>query len=130
MTRSRLLTGLCWLMGIADIAIGAGHIVFGMDTVPDTGSANATMDSMTRFFAAVFLGYGAAWIIVARRSPIPAKAVRLLAGIFLLGGLSRLVSWADAGRPDGFQIFLMTLELCLPPLYFWLATASEKETAG
>ncbi|MEU3752848.1 DUF4345 domain-containing protein [Streptomyces olivoreticuli] len=124
-----LLKWLSWIMGIACAAIGAVHIVSGMAPVPDGDSGGATVDSLVRFFGAIFLGYGLAWIWVARQSPIPSRAVRLLAGILFLGGASRLVSWADVGRPNWFQLVLMAMELALPPLYFWLSTAGEREAA-
>lgn len=127
---ARLLKWLSWTMGIADVLIGAVHLVIGMDSVSGAGSPGPTVDSLMRFFAAIFLGYGLAWIWVARQSPIPARAVRLLAGVFFLGGASRLVSWAALGRPDWFQLVLMGIELALPPLYFWLAPADERAAAA
>ncbi|WP_328314487.1 DUF4345 domain-containing protein [Streptomyces sp. NBC_00442] len=127
---AKLLTWLSWAMGIADVAIGATHLVVGMDSVPGAGSPGPTVDSLMRFFGAIFLGYGVAWIWVARQSPIPSNAVRLLAGIFFLGGAARLLSWAALGRPDWFQLVLMGIELALPPLYFWLAPADERDTAA
>ncbi|WP_315904231.1 DUF4345 domain-containing protein [Streptomyces sp. ASQP_92] len=129
-TMARLLMWLSWAMGIADMAIGAVHLVVGMGSVPGAGSPGPTVDSLMRFFGAIFLGYGLAWIWVARQSPIPSRMVRVLAGIFFLGGASRLLSWASLGRPDGFQIVLMGIELALPPLYFWLSTADERESAA
>ncbi|GAA3079702.1 hypothetical protein GCM10020000_76810 [Streptomyces olivoverticillatus] len=88
------------------------------------------MDSLVRFFGAVFLGYGLAWIHVARQSPIPSKWVRQLAGIMFLGGAARLLSWGSLGAPNWFQVVLMAVELVLPPLYFWLSTVGEREAAG
>ncbi|MGW2367517.1 DUF4345 domain-containing protein [Streptomyces sp. NPDC001667] len=123
-----LLKWLSWIMGVACVAIGAVHIVSGMDSVPG-GSAGPTVDSLVRFFAAIFLGYGLAWIWVARQTPIPSKAVRALAGMLFLGGLSRIPSWIAVGRPNGFQLALMAVELALPPVYFWLSTAGEREAA-
>ncbi|WP_327357008.1 DUF4345 domain-containing protein [Streptomyces sp. NBC_01304] len=133
MARTRLLQWLSWIMGVACVAIGVVHLCTGMASVPgaeSSGVSGATVDSLVRFFSAIFLGYGLAWIWVARQSPIPSKGVRLLAGIFLLGGVSRLASWAAEGRPDGFQLVLMAIELALPPVYFWLSTAGERESAA
>ncbi|MEU9101380.1 DUF4345 domain-containing protein [Streptomyces sp. NPDC048361] len=127
---ARLIKWLSWAMGVADVAIGAVHLMVGMGSVPGAGSPGPTVDSLMRFFAAIFLGYGVAWIWVARQSPIPSNAVRVLAGIFFLGGAGRLLSWAALGRPDWFQLVLMGLELALPPLYFWLASADERDTAA
>ncbi|MBL1087829.1 MULTISPECIES: DUF4345 domain-containing protein [Streptomyces] len=126
----RVLRWLVWAMGIACVAIGAFHLVLGIASVPGEGTAGATVDSRERFYNAVFLGYGLAWIWAARQSPVPAKAVRALAGIFLLGGIGRLLSLAVHGPPQWFQVPLTVLELVLPPVYFWLADADERTRAA
>ncbi|MER6308788.1 DUF4345 domain-containing protein [Streptomyces sp. NPDC001657] len=126
----RVLRWLVWAMGIACVAIGAFHLVLGIASVPGEGTAGATVDSRERFYNAVFLGYGLAWIWAARQSPVPAKAVCALAGIFLLGGIGRLLSLAVHGPPQWFQVPLTVLELVLPPVYFWLADADERTRAA
>ena len=127
---ARTLRILAWLMGIAIVAIGLYHVVGGVFSVPGTdsvtGEARATVDSRERFYNAIFAGYGVAWIWAARQSPISAVAVRWLAGIFLLAGLARLLSWAVEGSPHWFQVPLIGLEVVLPPIFFWLATADER----
>ncbi|MGV4923612.1 DUF4345 domain-containing protein [Streptomyces sp. BHT-5-2] len=125
---ARTLRVLAWVMGIACVAIGLLHVVAGMSAIPGAGDGDATVDSFGRFMGAIFAGYGLAWLWAARRMPIPAVAVRLLTGVFLLGGLSRVLSIAVAGWPDGFQVVLMAIELGLPPVYFWLADADERAT--
>lgn len=97
--------------------------------MPGEGAAGATVDSRERFYGAVFLGYGLAWLWAARQSPVPSAAVRWLAGIFLLGGVGRLLSLAVHGAPQGFQTVLTALEIALPPVYFWLAAADERAAA-
>ncbi|MGV9719227.1 DUF4345 domain-containing protein [Nocardia beijingensis] len=127
---SSALKWLSMVMGLACVAIGILHIALGVDSVPDMGSAGVTADSQSRFFGAIFVGYGLAWIRAARQSPIPAAAVRMLAGIFLLGAVARFVSVAVHGWPHWFQIVLTAVELVLPPVYFWLAAADEKRLEG
>lgn len=77
---ARLLKWLALAMGIACAAIGLYHLVLGIASVPGEGSTGATVDSRERFYNAIFLGYGLAWIWAARQSPIPSTAVRWLAG--------------------------------------------------
>ncbi|MFD5125729.1 DUF4345 domain-containing protein [Streptomyces sp. NPDC058385] len=125
---ARLLKWLAMAMGIACAAIGLYHLVLGIASVPGEGSTGATVDSRERFYNAIFFGYGLAWIHVARQSPIPSTAVRWLAGIFLLGGIGRVLSVAVHGWPHWFQVPLSALELALPPLLFWLSTADERRT--
>ncbi|MFF1568832.1 DUF4345 domain-containing protein [Streptomyces sp. NPDC058293] len=125
---ARLLKWLAMAMGIACAAIGLYHLVLGIASVPGEGSTGATVDSRERFYNAIFFGFGLAWIWAARQSPIPSKAVRWLAGIFLLGGIGRVLSVAVHGWPHWFQVPLSALELALPPLFFWLSTADERRT--
>ncbi|WP_042391191.1 DUF4345 domain-containing protein [Streptacidiphilus melanogenes] len=123
---ARILRWLVLAMGVACVAIGPFHPALGNDSVPGEGAASATADSLGRFFGAIFAGYGLAWLWAARQSPIPATAVRWLAGVFLLGAVGRLLSLAVHGWPQWFQVLLTVIELVMPPLYFWLADADEK----
>ncbi|MBF6544464.1 DUF4345 domain-containing protein [Nocardia brasiliensis] len=127
-----MAAALKWLslvMGVACVAIGVFHLAAGIDGIPDMGSSGVTADSQTRFFGAIFLGYGVVWIWAARQRPIPATAIRWLAGIFLLGAVGRFISIAVYGWPHWFQIVLTAIEVVLPPLYFWLASADENASA-
>ncbi|WP_441246932.1 DUF4345 domain-containing protein [Kitasatospora sp. McL0602] len=123
---ARVLRGLVWAMGIACVVIGLVHVLLGNASIPGEGSADATIDSLGRFFGAIFAGYGLAWLWVVRQTPIPANAVRWLAGVFLLGAAGRLLSLAVHGWPQGFQVVLSVIELVLPPVFFWLADAEER----
>ncbi|WP_228002698.1 DUF4345 domain-containing protein [Nocardia australiensis] len=127
-----MTAALKWLtvtMGVACVAIGLFHMALGIDGVPDMGSSGVTADSQSRFFGAIFVGYGALWIWAARQAPISLAAIRWLAGVFLLGAVGRLISLAVYGWPHWFQIVLTVIEIVLPPVFFWLATATEKRTA-
>lgn len=122
----RTLRALTQLMGWSCVAIGLFHVALGNSAIPGAGSAGATVDSWGRFMGASFVGYGLAWLWAARQRPIPAWAVRGLAGVFLLGGVGRLLSLAVHGWPQWFQIALAAIELSLPPVFFWLADAEER----
>ncbi|MEV6209091.1 DUF4345 domain-containing protein [Kitasatospora sp. NPDC051914] len=127
---ARTLRVLVLMMGISCVAIGLGHVLLGNASIPGAGAAGTTIDSLGRFFGAIFAGYGLAWLWVARQRPIPATAVRWLAGVLLLGGAGRLLSLARHGWPHWFQVALTVIELALPPVYFWLADAEERVLAG
>ncbi|MEU7061825.1 DUF4345 domain-containing protein [Streptomyces sp. NPDC046197] len=123
---ARALRILTQLMGWACVTIGLFHVALGNAAIPGAGSAGPTVDSWGRFMGASFVGYGLAWLWAARQRPIPAPAVRWLAGVFLLGGVGRLLSLAVHGWPQWFQIALAVIELSLPPIFFWLADAEER----
>jgi hypothetical protein len=116
-------------MGWSCVAIGLFHLALGNAAIPGAAHAGTTIDSWGRFMGASFAGYGTAWLWAARQRPVPATAVRLLAGVFLLGGLGRLLSLALHGWPQWFQVVLAVIELGLPPIYFWLADADERAFA-
>ncbi|MEU7860130.1 DUF4345 domain-containing protein [Nonomuraea sp. NPDC049141] len=127
---ARVLRVLTQLMGWACVAIGLFHVALGNAAIPGAGSAGTTVDSWGRFMGASFVGYGLAWLWAARQRPIPARVVRWLAGVFLLGGVGRLLSLAVHGWPQWFQIALAVIELSLPPVFFWLADAEERTLRG
>jgi Domain of unknown function (DUF4345) len=120
------LKRLALLLGVACAVIGVVHFALGIDSVPGEGAAGATVDSRERYYGAIFFGYGLAWIWAARQSPVPATIVRVLAGVFLAGGVGRLVSLAVYGPPQWFQVGLTVIELVLPPVFWWLAPADER----
>ncbi|MYS36467.1 uncharacterized protein DUF4345 [Streptomyces sp. KhCrAH-43] len=123
---SRALRALAWVTGIACAAIGLFHVIAGNAAIPGESDAGATIDSLGRFFGAIFAGYGLAWLWAARQHPVPAHAVRWLAAVFLLGAAGRLLSLAAHGWPHPFQVALTAIELALPPIWFWLAAADER----
>ncbi|MEU2790330.1 DUF4345 domain-containing protein [Streptomyces sp. NPDC007100] len=127
---ARVLRVLTQLMGWACAMIGLFHVALGNAAIPGAGSAGVTVDSWGRFMGAIFVGYGLAWLWAARQRPIPARAVRWLAGIFLLGGVGRLLSLAVHGWPQWFQIVLAVIEIGLPPVLVWLADAEERALRG
>jgi len=124
--RARYLKRLAAATGLSSIAIGGYHLALGTASVPGATDANATVDSRERFYSAIFAGYGIAWMQAARKSPIRAGDVRLLAGVLLAGGVGRVISLARNGRPHWFQEVLTGVEFVVPLAFFGLADAQEK----
>lgn len=122
----KVLKYLAVLTGVTCVAIGLYHVVGGPETVFGGGEVNASTDSQERFFAGLFAVYGVAWIWVARLSPIPGIAIRLLAAGLLAGGLGRVVSLIDRGQPHPFWIAMLVVEIAVPALFFAIAGADEK----
>lgn len=122
----KVLKYLAVLTGVTCVAIGLYHVVGGPETVFGGGEVNASTDSQERFFAGLFAAYGVAWIWVARLSPIPGIAIRLLAAGLLAGGLGRVVSLIDRGQPHPFWIAMLVVEIAVPALFFAIAGADEK----
>lgn len=123
---SRALPGLMLLTGAACILIGAVHLILGITSVPGEALAGPTVDSRERFYGAIFAGYGLAWVWAARQPRTPTAVVRVLAGLFLLGGTGRLISLAVRGWPQWFQVVLTVVEFGLPALFFWLTRGDRR----
>jgi uncharacterized protein DUF4345 len=70
-----------------------------------------------------------AWLGAARRSPIRATDVRLLAGLMLVSAIGRVISLVSHGRPHRFQEVLTAVEFVVPAAFFGMATADEKARA-
>jgi hypothetical protein len=122
----RYLKNLAVFTGLSCVAIGIYHFALGTASVPGATDANATVDSRERFYSAYFAGYGFAWLGAARKSPIRAGHVRLLAGLMLLSAVGRLISLLHTGRPHWFQEVLTAIEFVVPTVFFGIADAEEK----
>jgi hypothetical protein len=122
----RHLKNLAGLTGLSCVAIGIYHFALGVASVPGATDANATMDSRERFYSAYFAGYGLAWLGAARRSPMRATEIRLLAGLMLVSAVGRVLSLVSHGRPHWFQEVLTAVEFVVPAAFFGMATADER----
>ena len=127
----RFLTMVCCAAGLIVMGIALLHILIGPSVIPGGVPVNATMDSEDRFYATLFLGFGAAMIWCARNLPAREGVARLLWLLLFLGGVSRLVSVAAVGLPGRFFLAMLALELVLPPLlWFPLAALGRAEGAA
>jgi len=114
------LRGYLALFGAVCIGIALLHIVFGPASIPGSVPVNATMDSEDRFYATLFLGFGAAHIWCARDLGSRGGLMLAMQFVFFLGGIARLISWAAVGPPIPLFLGLGAIELVQPPLV-WLA---------
>jgi hypothetical protein len=107
------------LFGAVCIAIGMTHVIFGPSSIPGSVPVNATMDSEDRFYATLFIGFGAALIWCGRALNERGRAFFWLMVLFFCTGVARLVSIAQVGLPHPLFQFLAGVELVLPVL-LWL----------
>jgi hypothetical protein len=105
--------------------IALAHIVLGPASIPGSIPVNATMDSEDRFYATLFLGWGAAMIYCARSLERKERLFGALLLTFFLGGVARVVSASLVGLPNALFVFLGSLELMLPPLLWWWHLATR-----
>jgi hypothetical protein len=78
-------------------------------------AVNASVESEYRFYAGLWMAYGAvAWALGPRVEREPAILTGLMAVLFA-AGLARVVAWVAAGTPEAPYLVLMALELGIPP---------------
>jgi hypothetical protein len=118
------------LFGAIDIVISLLHLTLGPSAIPGSIPVNATMDSEDRFYATLFTAYGAALLWCVRDVERKQRAIELLALVFFIGGIARLISIASVGLPDPFFRAMTGLELFLPFLMvFWARRVAALQLA-
>ncbi|MBD7995921.1 DUF4345 domain-containing protein [Arthrobacter sp. Sa2CUA1] len=108
-------------VGVLIAGIGIYYLVTGTGGVAQTsgGAVNASLESQFRFFSAMMVGVGAAFVAIAVKFQW-ANMLWLVCLMVFLGGIGRVLSWAFSGTPHFTLIILMILELAFPPaLLVW-----------
>ena len=115
-----MLKWIILLFGLTCMAIAMSHIALGPSVIPGAIPVNPTMDSEDRFYATLFLGFGAALAWCSRNLQKRGGVFGALMIVFFLGGIARLISAVQVGLPNEFFQVLWALELILPPvLWTW-----------
>ncbi|MHA7191632.1 DUF4345 domain-containing protein [Arthrobacter sp. MDT2-16] len=109
------------LVGVVIAGFGAYYLILGTAGLPDTEAdpVNPTLESQFRFFSAMMVGVGAAFITIAIKFQW-ANMLWLVCLMVFAGGIGRVLSWAFSGTPNYVLIILMVVELAFPPaLLVW-----------
>jgi len=108
------------IFGVTCIGIALTHIAIGPSAIPGSVPVNATMDSEDRFYATLFLGFGAALVWCSQNLRERGGVFKVLLLVLFLGGIARIISAMQVGMPNELFVFLGALELIFPPvLWFW-----------
>ena len=117
-------------VGVLVGGFGLYYLITGTAGLPDGsgGEVNPTLESQFRFFSAMMVGVGAAFVAIAVKFQW-ANMLWLVCLMVFLGGIGRVLSWAFSGTPHFTMIVLMIVELAFPPaLLVWhrfIAKTSE-----
>jgi len=130
------------LLGLAALVIGGMIFAIGPDAtgqvfaavlrvvLPGTpqlaGLVGADVDSEMRFYAVLWMAYGGLALWVVRDLPKRMNLLRLMLGIFWLGGLGRVISYFAVGAPHPLFLVLMWIEITLPFVLIALSYKSAK----
>ncbi|WP_081746962.1 DUF4345 domain-containing protein [Arthrobacter sp. H5] len=118
------------LVGLVIAGFGAYYLITGTAGLPETGdgAVNPTLENQFRFFAAMMIGVGAAFVTIAIKFQW-SNMLWLVCLMVFIGGIGRVLSWAFSGTPHFLMIILMIVELAFPAaLLVWhkyIAKTSE-----
>ena len=108
-------------VGVLVAGFGLYNLITGTAGLPagGGGEVDPTLESQYRFFSAMMVGVGAAFIAIAVKFQW-ANMLWLVCLMVFLGGIGRVLSWAFSGTPHFTFIVLMIVELAFPPaLLVW-----------
>lgn len=125
----RLLTTIVFAFGLICALIALSHIIFGHAVVPGHAPGfSPSDDSEDRFYATLFLGFGAAMMWCSRNLDKRQSVFAAMLLVFFAGGIARIISAVHVGWPIPLFIALGAVELVLPPLLWWWYRASSVST--
>ncbi len=110
------------------VAAGAFAVATGPEGQLGGEAVNANVESEYRFYAALWIAYGAAAIRLAPRVRREPAVLTWLMAILFGAGVARAIAWAAAGRPDDGYLALLALELAIPPVLLLAARRSRPTT--
>jgi hypothetical protein len=115
-----------YVSGVVATTAGLHTMIAGAKSLPAQETANPTLESELRFYAAFYVAYGLVALRVAPHADRDPPAVRGLAGALFLAGLARAGGWLAAGRPHRLQRALLVIELAAPPaIVAWQARLAQ-----
>ena len=123
-----LVRGWLTIFGLVCLAIALTHLFIGSASIIGGGRVNATIDSDMRFYAVLFAAFGGGFIWAAKDLDRRAPIVNLLGLVFFLGGLARLLAWAQTGIPNWFYLMMIPIELVIPVINWLLLTGVRRST--
>ena len=126
----RAFQGFLALFGVIVIGISIAHLTIGPAAIIGGSGVNPTSDGEDRFFAGLLLCYGVALLWCARDVQRKRVYVNVLAAVFFVGGIGRLLAIILAGVPHPFYIAMLVLELTLPALMVLVARRVTDPAAG
>ena len=117
----QVFQGFLALFGVIVIGISLAHMAIGPRAIIGGVAVNPTMAGEDRFFAGVFLCSGIALLWCAHDVQRKRVYIDLLAAVFFVGGLGRLLGVVIDGAPNPFYMAMLAVELVLPALMVVMA---------
>ena len=121
----RLLQIVVAIACLVPLTMGSLGVVRGVEVLK-APVATADLDSHFRYLSGIFLMVGLAFASCVPRIEAKGARFRLLGAMVVLGGLARVLSWAEVGAPSAGHRFGLAIELgVVPLLMLWQARVAR-----
>ncbi len=112
-----------YAISLVALVTGLNVLIGGAAAIPGAlGGVEATVDNELRFFSIFWIAYGAFCFWVAKNIKDQSVFIPVIALVFFLGGVGRLISTLLVGPPADILMPAMILELVLPIViytFYW-----------
>ena len=110
-----ILKYILYAISLVALVTGLNVLIGGAAAIPgSSGAVEATVDNELRFFSVFWIAYGAFCFWVARNIKDQRFFIPLIASVFFISGIGRLISILLIGPPSSILIPPMILELVMP----------------
>ena len=110
-----ILKYILYAISLVALVTGLNVLIGGAAAIPgSSGAVEASVDNELRFFSVFWIAYGAFCFWVARNIQEQKNFIPLIATVFFLSGIGRLISILLIGLPSSILIPPMILELVMP----------------
>ena len=110
-----ILKYILYAISLVALVTGLNVLIGGAAAIPgSSGAVEASVDNELRFFSVFWIAYGAFCFWVARNIQEQKNFIPLIATVFFLSGIGRLISILLIGLPSTILIPPMILELVMP----------------
>ncbi|MGP4002781.1 DUF4345 domain-containing protein [Streptomyces sp. 8N706] len=102
------------LLALFVVGTGIFDVINGAAGLPGHPEVSTTVDSNYRFFAGIWITLGIVMMRCVPHVERTGAALRAVCGAVFLGGLARLISYADAGAPHRLFTAFIVVEFVVP----------------
>jgi hypothetical protein len=119
----RALQVVVAVLGLIPLATGICAFVLGPEAMPGGVPVSPSIQNEYRFLSSFWFAFGVLIYTIVPGIERQTRRVRFLALFIFIGGLGRLWAVLAYGRPQGYYLAAMALELVGIPLLVWWQAA-------
>ena len=120
----RAFQAILGVLAIAPMVASLTTLAIGTGRHGDGADIPVEVDSQLRYLGGVYFVVAVVVAYAALNIDRARTIVTIIGAAVFVGGLGRIASWVDVGRPDGITTFFIGIELVVVPLVLFAYRAS------